>query len=157
MTCISMASRSYPLITYCTADHFLTPPKLIRVPPLGKLVNFGLFSVKLLDGKKVCGYVEAALGCGFVLCAVVSEGEVLALVALITCWLLVGNMQDWWWVCPWCSISYACSIHGFVGRRSCGHVNIKPSYINPASTATLLLCLHACSDCFHNELLSVVP
>ena len=28
------------------------------------------------------------------LCAVVSEGEVLALVALITCWLLIGNMQD---------------------------------------------------------------
>ena len=22
-----------------------------------------------------------------------------------------GSIWDWWWVCPWCSIAYACSIH----------------------------------------------
>ena len=46
-------------------------------------------------------------------CFVGLEGQgasSLAFVGSLTCWLLVGDMQDWWWASPRYLIAYTCSI-----------------------------------------------
>ena len=69
------------------------------------------------------------------------EGQgasLLAFVGSLTCWLLVGDMQDWWWVGLWYLFAYARSIHR-------GH--LRPFWPHPWINANQILWLGYAALC----------